>query len=244
MPAPILLMKNIILLTAFCCIVGCGALPPRQWPEPGVKYKMDMIVEVDGHVSEGMAVIPKKNSYWFEVESRGKLDMFTLQTCHREWSKEKAWNVKKKRILFWHKKVKEEKEVDFEYTPVKGLEDDGRCPIKLSAYEIGLGRHAWAYVEMGSPDFNTKATLSCNGVKNNFLGTSVCQSKIGLIQEIKFAKEMLVEPSESCAIGVNKSNVFQFEMKKDFCVYVFKEPNTKNYHKLTTYGYEQILIRR
>ena len=74
-------------------------------------------------------------------------------------------------------------------------------------------------------------------------GVSVCQSKEGLFQKIKFNTPVKTATNADCNIK-GEGTEFEFKIKKDYCVTLFKELNSGKLHKLTTVGYENILIRR
>lgn len=231
-------MKNLILLL-FMILIGCSIAPTKiQRLNPETFYKRDMIV--NGH--EGTLVLPYQSQYSFHVEARGKLDLFTMTTCSKEETKEKAWNVTqtiKKGLFGWgKKKIDKTSEVKFSYTPSE-LERDRFCIMELGGYEKSGGRHSWALIDFESPKFKSKAIVICNGRTYQANGVSVCQARVGLYQSIKFKNKVIVSSKAKCGINDQGS----FRIKKGRCTTIFKDIKTKELHKLTTVGYEGILVR-
>jgi hypothetical protein len=223
---------RVIGLALVAIALGCTSVPQKL--DPKVFYKRDMILDVDGHRGTGTLVVPRRERYRVSVEARGKLDLFTFTTCHRELVRERAWDS-------WLKK----KKAKVDYVPVPGLEDAPACPVELGGYERIKGRHSWALLDMEDPQTTLPAVVKCNGGVYNSRGVTVCQSRAGLLQEITFPSAVRVSPDAGCELRPSKNNrVFLFDMPRRKCVYLFRERAAgRREHRLTTLGYESILIR-
>ena len=119
------------------------------------------------------------------------------------------------------------------------------CPAQLGGYERGKGRHSWAFVDFEHPELDLTAIVSCNGARHNSRGVSICQSKAGLIQEIQFQEKVLWPEKNTCIKMTSKDEkTFRFSMPKGQCVFRFMtKENEEKFYRLTTIGYEKILIR-
>lgn len=203
-----------------------------------------MLITHDDVTYEGVAVLPRKARYSIEVESRGQLDLFSLSTCHREWIKERAWNTTKivKTLFGWSRKVYRNA-VRFDYTPVAIEEKFEYCPMILGAYEQEKGRHSWGFVDFETPDEHLEATMSCNGMIEDVGGVSVCQGREGLIQNLMFEEDVSVESSPGCNKPEIAGGVAIYEVTAGQCVYLFMGARTKQLHRHTSIGYQDILIR-
>ena len=88
---------------------------------------------------EGIAVFPEEDIYKMHFEGKGDLDAFILTTCHRESTKEKAWNVKstiRYGLFGWGKRVIDNKrEIEFDYKPTY-IESGGDCIMLLQGFEV------------------------------------------------------------------------------------------------------------
>lgn len=204
-----------------------------------------MYLSVNGQDNIGTIVVPFSDKYDYHIKAKGKLDLFTLNTCHREWTKEKAWNVTTKKRIFlgWSKKVLKDKEMTFTYTPVN-IEQKWSCITELGGYDKKTGQHSWGLIDYETPDATVPADMECNGLDIKSNGVGICQAKVGLIQSITFKSEMVVSPSIGCELPKSKGRRFEFPIKRGRCVYAFMtvaEPHEIN--RLTTFGYEDILIR-
>jgi hypothetical protein len=222
----------ITLLASFG--ISCGSI--NQSVNPDVFYKRDMLIEINDLKAQGTLVVPKSKDYWFEIEARGKLDLFTLQSCHREITREKAGEGG----IFGNAK-----KVQLGYTQVPGLEDQGGCQVQLGGYEREKGRNSWALIDFETDDAKLPARLKCNGSTIQSSGVSICQSRAGLIQEIYFAVDTIANPPEGCEIPRPADlKTYRFTMPKGQCVLNFMEKGGDHReHRLTTLGYEGILIR-
>lgn len=215
-------------------LFACSTQP--QIPDAKIFYRRDMDINVNGFKGTGALVVPKAPQYAFEVSARGNLDLFTFESCHREEYKERAGN---RGVLSDKKSVKSV------YVPINGVENTGACPVRLGGYEEKKGRHSWAIVDFEDLSTTLPALIKCNGSEWNSRGVTICQSKEGLLQQIEFPVQVVVNPDPGCEIPkpVDKKT-FRFPMRKQECVYNFMEINPPHKeHRLTTVGYESILIR-
>jgi len=211
-------------------IAGCSSVPLKL--DPKVMYKRDMKISFDGQSYSGVAVLPDKASHEITIETKGKLDLLTITTCHREFTAE---NLSSGGIFGKNKYT-------FLYAPIPGIEDE-YCPIDIGGYEALKGRHSWGFLDMKTKGENVEALLHCNGELKNVSGVSVCQSKLGLVEKINFSQEMAVAPSENCKTMISPDlKSYEFEVAPGVCVYKFRSRDNQ-YHRLTTIGYEDIVIR-
>lgn len=197
--------------------------------DPSVYYKRDMSICVGGQCWEGAAVLPEQEAYQLDIKAKGQMDLFTLTSCHRDVSQEKLGD---------HTRVA--------YAPVPGMEDGGGCPIELGGYEKVKGRHSWGFVDLEDPGAKLPASLKCNGQSVQSRGVSVCQSREGLLESITFPGPVeFAAPKGACALPLSKDGLtYVFALSLGECVYAFMERAPEHrIHRLTTIGYQSILIR-
>lgn len=237
-------MYKYLFLLCFLC-VSCSTPIVHQELNPNIIYKRDIYLKVNDSEGIGTLVVPRSNKYNYHIKAKGTLDLFTLNTCHREWTKEKAWNVttKKKIFLGWSKKVIKDHEMTFTYTPV-AIEQKWSCITELGGYDKVTGQHSWGMIDYETPEAIVPAVVECNGVKTKSNGVALCQAKVGLIQALTFNEEMAVSPSKGCELPKTRGTYFEFPIKKGRCVYAFMtaaKPHAIS--RVTTFGYESVLIR-
>ena len=112
----------------------------------------------------------------------------------------------------------------------------------ISAYSK-RGLHSWGFIDFEDIDHDLEARLLCNGKQSYPVGVSVCQSLNGLLQQISFPGEVNYAFSEECKMKTKDNIVFDFEMTNGECVFLFRSKQNKKLHRLTTLGYQEILIR-
>jgi len=247
-------MKKVLVCLLLVLLAACGSTSkiPRQNLEKGVAYRRDMMINVNGKTFEGMGVIDSADLYNFHVETRGEIDLFILSSCNRDWTKEKAWNVKmkvKSGLFNWGRKLVDKKrEIKFDYEPIEEIERT-YCPIWLAGAEEKKGRHSWGFIDFRTADMILPARLECNGEVLNSKGVAACQSRTTLTQVVEFESEMLLDSynaaNSECKLEIDRGNRFEFQIRPGNCVYRFariREPNLE--YRLTTYGYRKILIRQ
>ena len=200
---------------------------PTQKLDPLIYYKRELRMDVNDHKAYGTMVIPKSDKYKIKIKFPGKGDLVTLKTCHRETEQEKLGRSEK--MYFY---------------PNKGMEDTGMCFLEIAAFEHKKGRHAWGIIDFESDLFTLPAHVKCNGNSYNSRGTTVCQSKEGLLQEIEFPEAVVGSDKALCdKLPFDKDNKkSRYKTSNRECTYIFKGKSGR-FHKLTTIGYEKIIIR-
>lgn len=226
---------KLVLFLIVNLLIGCGSPVLKNDPQSRSLddfYKRDLEVCFEGTCGEGVLVVPKKTSYKFKIKSKGALDLFTFSTCHREETAEAVGGG-------W---FGSSKSMDGTYIPMQGIETEF-CPAYIGGYDK-KGMHSWGFIDFETDEAKLPATVFCNGNRIKSGGVSVCQSKAGLLQEIRFEVPVSVEfDSVKCKFPKPEdSKIFRFEMPSGECsVAFFSEDN--NVHRLTLIGYQKIMIR-
>lgn len=241
-------MKHLILVAiSLSVLMGCDKFMPdvAQVVKPEVLYKRDMLVTVNGYTREGVVVAPLKDSNVIYVKAAGDLDLFATANCTGEQVKPKAWNKTttiKSGLFGWNSKTIDlKREVEFTYVPM-GLETEGSCPMQLYGFSKD-GKHSWGFIDFKSAEFTLEGTMLCNSVASIFSGVEACQSRAGLIQQLKFDETVVISPDKGCELDSKMAKEFTFSIPKGLCVYRIKGKDTGKVGKLTLIGYDSVLIR-
>lgn len=222
-------------------LVSCSTNTSFSSIDPKIVYRHDMEININGLQGQGVLVIPEADIYKVHIKAPGELDLFTFTNCHREEIAENASVVTTAGRIF-KRKIENKNEVKLDFTPTP-LEKKDSCLVQVTGLEESKGRHSWGLIDFESSTNTLPALLSCNGSQINAKGVSICQARAGLIQAIKFPKEVFASPDASCPLPKTKGDYFEFPIQKGKCVYAFMTKE-KEIHRLTTLGYEQILIRK
>lgn len=222
-----------LLLIGAILPLSCTSLIDQEI-NPKTFYKRDVVIDCDGKEYSGFAVLPLQDKYNCTFHFYGKVDLFTFQTCHRHIAIEDAGKPG------W---IKKQKRVDFTYEPAKSIEYDEYCPVEIGGYEQARGRHAWGFIDIKTRFETLDADLVCNGERVSSQGVSVCQSMIGLLQEVRFDEPVSFVIDRCKFPSPIEPGLYRFPMQKGRCVYAFKGLQSGKFHRLTTLGYEQVLIR-
>lgn len=226
----------LILLSA------CSSVPQKL--DPDKFYKRDLpFCATDIGCFEGTAVLPQRDHYEFEVAPKGDaaVDLLVLDSCHREFTKESE----DKSVLDYFAKIFSKNKVGYkiQYSLIPGIEDDGDCTVRINTFEKDKGRHAWAVIRFQHPKYDLPATLFCNGEIKSERGVSLCQSKSGLTQQIKFEEKVMIETDKGCEIPKKNSNgAYEWKISQGECGYTIKSESGR-IHDLLTIGFEGLLIR-
>lgn len=206
----------IFLLLASCSTVS-------QIPVTGNHfYKRELKVTVNGKSCVGVCVVPKASSYKIKVEA-DRIDYLSFESCHRKISVEDQSDM-------W----------EYSYTP-QDLENN--CSVEIVSLDKKNAKNGFALIDFESDDFRMPANVSCDGKTNLVIGgTSICQSKAGLLQSIEFTDNVKVYPTDQCPLkGESDGKKFVFHLVKGPCIYVFGSKN--GFHKLTTLGTEDKVLQ-
>jgi hypothetical protein len=232
-------MKYLFLLF----LISCNPVLEKQKLNSDEFYKRDIIITVNGETDEGAIVAKPASKYSFHIEARGDLDVFIMNSCHKEETKEKAWNVKttiKSGLFGWgRKQIDSKREITFDYFPNELEKDD--CPLQFTAVEE-KGRHSWGYVDFENEFYKIKASVLCNGRTLEANGVSICQARAGLTQIIKFPEVVKSSAKNLCGLPAFEGQRFEFKMPKGKCTLVFKGASNE-FFKINLLGYEGLVLR-
>lgn len=212
-----------IIITALIILNSCGG---EEKAEPTVYYKKDMHIEINGKRYVGMAVVPKKEHYTFTVYAKHNIDVLFITSCHRD---------------IVHRYIPKKK-YSFGYSPISEIETKNMCALKIQAHERGFGKHSWGFIDFESDARTLNGIVKCNGTVLGRKGVSVCQSKSGLLQQIEFTVPVKVDSKCNYQINDAKKKVW-FDIESGDCTYIFMDKDF-NIHRLTTYGYDRVLLRK
>jgi len=206
-----------------------------------INYQKDLkmiVTPANGHAKTiyGMGVVPESKHYKIRIEPPGKADMITVLSCHREMK-----TPNPKRHGGWFSK----KYYEFNIWPDPQHEVNSACSFDAGVYEKKKGRHAWGLIVIENKRAKLGATTKCNGQTTVFGGTSVCQSKAGLIESIHFDRPVISTNVVGCEIRKpkDKRNWVYLMPKNECIIYFVDEKNPDNFHKAVLYGYSAIPIR-
>lgn len=213
---------------------GCASVPPTLSVEKF--YKRDLKITVNGKTGQGAMVVPRKDAYEISIESAGDLDLLTYSTCHREVNSEDAGGG------FF----KSNKKGSFTYRPMANIESEGGCPLRISALDAANSQNSWGIIEFQDPAMELQPQLFCNGENNLDTGVTICQSHVGLIQEIHFDEPVKYSALASCDFQFQSSDEknFKYTQPPGECVIVFKGKTSGKMYRLLTLGYDGLIVRK
>ena len=219
-----ILLASVFFLSSFLfksCVTASQDLDAKKL------YRKDMVLESGGiRYKGGVYVFNREPFYDIKAFLYRKASVVKVLSCHREWVYEKPGKV-----------------VEFRYDPVIGIEDEGLCPLEIGAFDLE-GQHSWAYIDFVGENEKMVANIDCNGFLGANHGVSVCQSRIGLLQRIRFNMPVKSYASKDCNEFETKDNrSFTVEVTKGKCVYLFTSTAKGEVHRTTTLGYEDVILR-
>lgn len=219
-------------LALMLLVSGCASV--SQQLDPGLFYKRDVTVGINGDEYEGVVTVPYAKSYQFTLQPRGEIDLMLIRTCHRTYSVEKVSSG-------WFGKNK----FAYSYTPIPGIEDTRTCPIRLDAYESSKeGRHSWALVDFENPMYKVQSTLTCDGAVRRVNGVGTCQAKKETVQRLAFTEPVRFAPPkpDSCNKPIQRGSDYEFLVSLGECLYHYDTQDGR-LGRLTIVGYDGVLVR-
>lgn len=211
-------MKYLILLF----LVSCSSVV--QQLNTTTHYKKDITFWVNDKKFVGVGVAQKADSYEIYIErSKGKIDVLTLSTCHRNITIEDEGSKAK-----------------YVFVPTS-IEKESGCPLEIGIYDK-QGRHGWGYLLFRQSGSDLAAKMECNGQQTAPVGTSICQSKFGTIQRISFDSPVTFNSAAGCSINKISDKSFEYIMSRGHCYFGFADSNY-NFHDHRSFGFEEFIIR-
>jgi len=229
-------MRLLALLLLISCASGTSMVPERN-------YKYDMKVKVDGKVYEGVGVLQEKpvGQYSFVGETAGRIDLFTLVTCSKYLSKEKAWGDLQTDVAksLWDNILRNTHKVSFMYSRNSLERRLSVCQLYLEALEKEKGRHSQALFDIEDSKHTLKAMYTCNIETKPSNGVTMCQNKNGNYMTLAF------DNPTKCINDCNEydieKRVHDIKLPEGKCIWICKYKDL--YHRLTTYGFEEKALR-
>lgn len=217
---------------------GCSMLPVKS-PEEMAKhtYRKELVFEVDGKKYAGIGVLPHKAFYDITFFPEAKVDSYIIQTCHRDVL------IRKPKTGWFSNKY------TYRYQPQVGLETKSTCALEVAALNESQKNEGFAFITYQDerPEISLKANMRCNGLFSNEQGVAICQTAAGLLQQVFFMQQVLIENvGGPCEMPTSDDGFFwNLKVSKDECTYFFtgreKHKNGKRLSfGLTTIGYTSI----
>lgn len=211
-------------------LIGCASIEGLDvLKDPIYTYEADLKLTVDGETHNGFGATFIDKQKQIRIDSPVKLDYLFVHTCGRF-----------KRYPEWDQAKLGSKTVTYNYQPVE--KELSGCPIFFEAYNLN-GITAWGMIAFRLGN-EMPATTFCNGVKNEFGGHSVCQSKPGIEHSIKFSKPVTFITRDQCPIKEISPGVFRFRAApgaNTWCNVGFTDG--EKFHFLTVHGFTRPFIR-
>ena len=216
-------------ILALLLLAACSSIMPQQQLDPKVLYRKDMNIMVNGIQYNGTGVVPRASSYNIKIKTIGRNDVLTMTTCHQE-TELRAGST----------------EVSFTWVPRNDLENGiDSCTADFGGFDKDKGRHSWGMLDFENPAYTILGYMDCNGDTYNANGIGLCQSLAGLKQRIKFQIPVQISPSVGCKmLTPEDGKTFVYEIVQGKCTYEFFDPAANRRFRLTTFGYQQILIKQ
>lgn len=205
----------------------------QQELSSSIYYPYDVRIKVNGDKAlrgDGFYVAPNLATYDLKFRSYGSIhdfDLAVIETCHR-----------------FIKLEKQHSEFHYEYRPT-ALEKESYCPFKLTGFDEGA-KVGFAFLDFETERMPIFHYLLCNGeTVVGSKGVSVCQNKVGKLTRLVTYEPVLISPPEGCEIRKLNEAGSQYEIKHTdgFCVFVMSSTDGKKRSRVTTYGFEKLLIR-
>jgi len=227
-------IKALSAITLAAALASCSSQLVTQRLDADTFYPRDVKLTINGVVYNGVAAPPAAEKYEIKVEAKGSIDTVTFTSCHRDVPVE----------LEPPKRGEADNVVYWTYRPVKGIEDREGCSVDVAVYEKSKGRHGWGFIAFQAATVTIPAELQCDGLTRKAQPTSVCHAKSGLIQRIAFGRRMkMADGTAACpAFQTKDEKTYEYAMPKGECDYYFCSKE-RECHRLTTLGYDGILIR-
>lgn len=201
-------------------------------------YRADLEFSVNEKEFDGVGTITLDVPTKIKIESQINLDRVTVETCGRSHvcSNTKpcidAFDISGGFFGGTGKKM------TYTYIPA---EHEKECSIYVEAWDKDV-LAAWGYLGFIPKENKLPAQVICNGETKNYTGHAVCQSKIGILQRVRFAVPVRdFEAEEQCGLEKLEDNLFQFRPTLGKCNATFYAGG--HFFSMTLFAYKEVFIR-
>lgn len=212
---------KLFLVCFLTLFISCCSSTGESLLDVKASYLKDVCINEKTAPIEGFGVLPPQDEYFIDFKFKTDPEILRLSNCHRDVV---LYNVNKK--------------YTFHYKPNPMIET-GSCLLQITALD-SKGRHQFGALSFQTKDESLEAVLYCNGSYVRSLGASVCQAKEGTTQVVRFLDDVMYKEADGCKLVRIDSKSFEITTHKDYCLYMFKDEKGR-IHKLTTYGYTDII---
>lgn len=213
----------------FLILAGCASTQQVTTAGPLYKNRANMQITVDGVTFDGVGVTLLNGPKDISIVSEAALDLLRITTCHRDFTVEKVdsgWFGGSGKTYTYH------------YEPTE-TEKASVCPMYIQAFSKDSVTD-WGYLAFRT-DETLPASMDCNGTNWKFAGISVCQTKAGLDQVIRFDRDVKFTADLICQITQSSPREYIIRGGLGFCFAEFSDG--KVWHRLILLGYDSVLIR-
>ena len=213
-------MKIIKWVVLGLALTSCSTV--SQLTDTTHVYKRTLQFKINDKPCNGTCVVGIAPQYKIHIEA-DRIDYVSIETCHRHITSEDQGGS-------W----------DYTYIPQP---IEAGCPIEIVTLDKKQAKNGFGLMDIQSLDYLHPAKLTCDGILTTVNGSSICQSKTGLNQQIEFSEPMLVHPPEGCPMDKSTDGkLFIFKLNRGLCVWVFGSKG--GFHKLTTIGTDDIILEK
>lgn len=216
------------LLFAACAPAGqLASLSPTK------SYRKSLPITVNGKSGAGVMTVAQSSLYAVTLYPPANAEGVMVTSCNRQ-----VFNIRRERPSIWGK----DKPIVFNLKPMAGIETLGNCYFEITTLDMD-GNNGSALIAIENEKLD--ATLYCNGEIIEAEGVSLCQSKTGLTQRVIFNEEVAADRVNDLCPALQPLETmvgFDVEIGSGLCAYIFKGLKSKNFHRMTTYGYDEFFI--
>lgn len=226
---------------AVAFILSCASVQPQTTPKgPLYSYRAELSIGLGGSEFTGLAVT-KLAPVNIVIKSLVSMDRIQVTSCARQNICENGGFCDSQFVIDRDWWTGSGKSAVYYYEPNEA-ESKGVCPLYIEVYSKA-DLTDWGMVAFRT-DETLPAKLACNGSGWTFSGLSVCQTKNGLDQSIKFDRALKAFESEpACHMTQDATDATKFWLRPEmgFCKAVFSDG--ANEHRLLLLGYDSVLLR-
>jgi len=147
--------------------------------------------------------------------------------------------------LAWWQPFKKEKDgFTYVYYPIKEMEVDTICPLRVEFYDSENGQHSWLLMLFENPRYKLQGISTINGEIRSFDGVSAGQAKVGTYQMLEFTEPVQFAPPkpDRCQQATKVKNHYEIQVAKGECLYAVRNAkNERGY--IVIAGYEGVKLK-